>query len=330
MQWGSSGSGSGGGGGGGGTPSFTVTANAGSGGSISPGNASVNQGATTSFTVTPDTGFSIASVTGCNGTLSGSTYTTGSITADCAIEATFVGDLTAPTGVSASGGDGFVTVTWTAVPGATGYNVYWSQTPNIHSGTSASFDDIDVGVTSPHVVAGLTNGTTYYFVVSATRNSEESEVSSEVSATPSEAPAGEGQLRTNRFLIDVGGARSEPLHVGAVSAFLVKGDEILFLTQGTQRQLWRHDMTIGRIDYVADAGDQPPHSRHALASGTEGEVFAFVDDDESISTTLIAIDLETGESRTLQNDDCEARRMAVSLSPRAAISLLLPRRGPCC
>ena len=152
-------------------------------------------------------------------------------------------------------------------------------------------------------MAGLTNGTTYYFAVTATRNSEESEISAEVSATPSVAPAGEGELRTNRFLIDVGGARAEPLHVAAVSAFVVDDDEILFLTQSFQRQLWRHEMTAGRIEFVAEAGDQPPHSRYALALGPEGEAFAVVDDGENISTTLIAIDLETGESRTLQNDD---------------------------
>lgn len=364
----------GGGGGGGGTP-FTVSTNVGSGGGISPGSASVNQGSTASFTVTPETGFSIASVTGCGGTLSGSTYTTGAIggactvtatfelntytvmastgeggsiapssaqvdhgattafsvtpdpgyevdtvsgcagslsgqtyttgpiTADCAIEVTFIDDLTAPTGVSASGGDGFATVIWTAVPGATGYNVYWSQTPEIDRNTSASFDDIDIGVTSPHVVSGLSNGTTYYFVVTATRNSGESEISSEVSATPSAVPAGEGDLRTSRYLIDVGGARAEPLHVGAVSAFLVEGEEILFRTGGFEPQLWRHDMTAGRIEYVADAGGRAPHSRHALALSPQGEVFAFDDDGENISTTLIAIGMETGESRTLQNDD---------------------------
>ena len=283
--------------------SFTVTANAGAGGSISPGSAAVDYGATAQFNVSVDTGFEIATVSGCGGSRSGQAYTTGPITGDCAIEVTFLADLTAPTGLSASGGDGFVTVTWTAVSGATGYNVYWSQTPDINRDTAASYDDIDIAATSPHVVAGLTNGTTYYFAVTATRNSEESEISAEVSATPSAAPAGGGELRTNRFLIDVGGARAEPLHVAAVSAFVVEEDEILFLTRGFQRQLWRHDMKAGRLEFVAEAGDQPPHGRHALALGSEGEIFAFVDDGENISTSLIAIDLETGASRPLQNED---------------------------
>ena len=76
--------------GGGSTTSYTVTANAGAGGGISPASATVNSGATASFTITPDSSNSINTVTGCGGALSGSTYTTGAITADCAVTASFV------------------------------------------------------------------------------------------------------------------------------------------------------------------------------------------------------------------------------------------------
>lgn len=72
---------------------YTVTASAGTGGTISPSSATVNSGKTASFTVTPSTGYSIASVTGCGGTLKGNTYTTGAITADCTVSASF-GTLT--------------------------------------------------------------------------------------------------------------------------------------------------------------------------------------------------------------------------------------------
>jgi hypothetical protein len=44
---------------------------------------------TVSFTLTPDAGYRIDSVTGCGGTLSGDTYTTGPVSGDCAVEATF-------------------------------------------------------------------------------------------------------------------------------------------------------------------------------------------------------------------------------------------------
>lgn len=83
-------SGSGGsGGGGGGTPNYTVTANAGAGGAITPATRTVQSGQTTTFTVTPDTGYSINTVSGCNGSLSGNTYTTGTITGACTVTASF-------------------------------------------------------------------------------------------------------------------------------------------------------------------------------------------------------------------------------------------------
>ncbi|MBK5962583.1 hypothetical protein CCR95_00275 [Thiocystis minor] len=68
---------------------YRVTPSAGANGRIDPSSVqAVEDGASTSFTVTPDDGYG-ASVTGCGGTLSGTTYTTGAITADCAISATF-------------------------------------------------------------------------------------------------------------------------------------------------------------------------------------------------------------------------------------------------
>ena len=80
--------GCGSGGGGDGT-TWTVTASAGTGGSISPASATVADGATASFTVTPDAGYAIDTVTGCSGSLSGNTYTTGPVTADCSVSASF-------------------------------------------------------------------------------------------------------------------------------------------------------------------------------------------------------------------------------------------------
>lgn len=68
---------------------YTVKGTAGAGGAIDPSERSVIHGDTTFFTVTPDTGYGIASVTGCGGSLSSSTYTTGPITGDCTVSAAF-------------------------------------------------------------------------------------------------------------------------------------------------------------------------------------------------------------------------------------------------
>ena len=70
-------------------PHYTVTATAGPGGTIAPSSALVGYGATTSFTVTPNTGYHIAAVSGCGGTLTDNIYTTGAISAACAVSATF-------------------------------------------------------------------------------------------------------------------------------------------------------------------------------------------------------------------------------------------------
>ncbi|MFE8035226.1 S8 family serine peptidase [Thiohalocapsa marina] len=70
--------------------SYTVTATAGTGGEIDPLSRSVIHGDTTTFTVTPDSGYRIDTVIGCSGTLSGDTYTTGAITGVCAVSANFI------------------------------------------------------------------------------------------------------------------------------------------------------------------------------------------------------------------------------------------------
>src|SRR5690606_13817059 len=83
--------------------SYTVSASAGTGGAISPTSKAVSHGSSTSFTISPDTGYSISAVTGCGGSLSGTTYTTGVITGACAVSASF--SLNSYT-VSASAGTG--------------------------------------------------------------------------------------------------------------------------------------------------------------------------------------------------------------------------------
>jgi len=68
---------------------YTVSGRAGEGGSITPVNQQIEHGKTTTLRVQPNAGFDISSVIGCNGQLVGNTYTTGVITADCEVTATF-------------------------------------------------------------------------------------------------------------------------------------------------------------------------------------------------------------------------------------------------
>ena len=81
-------------------PTFTVNATAGANGNINPATRAVPQGTTGRFTVTPNTGFAIDVVSGCGGSLSGNTYTTGAINAACDVSATFRAGPITPPGVS--------------------------------------------------------------------------------------------------------------------------------------------------------------------------------------------------------------------------------------
>jgi hypothetical protein len=84
---------------------YTVTATAGIGGSIYPSGAlSTASGSTRTFTITPISGYAMTSVGGtCGGTLSGNTYTTNPITANCTVG---VGFLPVSYTVTASAGAG--------------------------------------------------------------------------------------------------------------------------------------------------------------------------------------------------------------------------------
>ncbi|WP_206211967.1 FG-GAP repeat protein [Wenzhouxiangella sp. XN24] len=115
----------GGGGGGGGTPSFTVTPSAGANGSIAPATAqTVTQGQVTSFTITPASGFGIAAVTGCGGTLAGNTFTTAAITANCTVSATFEALPAAPALTLTPEAIKTFAFSWAAVPGASEYRLF--------------------------------------------------------------------------------------------------------------------------------------------------------------------------------------------------------------
>lgn len=91
----------------------------------------------------------------------------------------------APSSVTATPSDSSVTVGWNAVFGASSYNIYYATTPGVTKSTGIKIAD----VTKPYEVTPLTNGTPYYFVVTAVNAFGESSESAEVSATPNTIPA---------------------------------------------------------------------------------------------------------------------------------------------
>jgi len=64
---------------------YTVSTSVGTGGSISPTSAQVESGQSASFEISIDDNYSISSASGCSGSLSGTTYTTGTVTSDCTV-----------------------------------------------------------------------------------------------------------------------------------------------------------------------------------------------------------------------------------------------------
>ena len=87
-----------------------------------------------------------------------------------------------PTGVAASGGDGKITVRWTAVAGASSYNIYRATAPggarskkgkNVSGIMMTSYEDADVK-----------KKTMYYYVVTAVNDGGESPASGETGAMP--------------------------------------------------------------------------------------------------------------------------------------------------
>ncbi|CAN5493680.1 hypothetical protein BH11ARM1_BH11ARM1_11440 [soil metagenome] len=85
----------------------------------------------------------------------------------------------APTGLTATAGNAQVGLVWTASSGATSYNVKRSTT------SSGPYTTVTSTAANSYTNTGLTNGTTYYYVVSAVNTAGESANSSEASATPS-------------------------------------------------------------------------------------------------------------------------------------------------
>jgi fibronectin type 3 domain-containing protein len=86
----------------------------------------------------------------------------------------------APVSLAVEPGDSMNTVLWPAIAGATSYNLYWADTAPVAKQSAR----VITGAVSPYLHTGLTNGKLIYYAVTAVNAIGESELSTQIGATP--------------------------------------------------------------------------------------------------------------------------------------------------
>jgi fibronectin type 3 domain-containing protein len=169
---------------------------------------------------------------------------------------TAAGDTTAlpaaPTGVLATGGTNQLTVSWSAVTGATSYTVYYATASGVTKQSGSKL----ANATSPAVLTGLSAGTSYYVIVSASNANGEGAASVQVAAatlpavpspTLPAAPAGvSAQGGTNQVTVNW------PAVTGAVS----------------YNVYWSASAGVTKATGTKLAGVTSPYVKTGLADGT--------------------------------------------------------------
>jgi len=96
-----------------------------------------------------------------------------------------------PTALAATAGNQQVSLSWTASSGATSYHVKRA------SASGGPYTQVGAPTTASYTNTGLTNGTTYFYVVSALNATGESANSSQASATPAAVAAADVTITVN-------------------------------------------------------------------------------------------------------------------------------------
>lgn len=127
-------------------------------------------------------------LTGCNDSSDGETDDTDE-SGDGSDDTSQSGETTEnsqPFNLEAQAVDGEIVFTWDAVPEADSYNLYHATDDEFEPENYAAYDNgtLVLDVISPHTLSDLTNDTTYYAIVTAVIDADESTASNQVSATP--------------------------------------------------------------------------------------------------------------------------------------------------
>ena len=183
-----------------------------------------------------------------------------------------------PRGFSLAAGNAQVDATWTAVSGASRYTLYYSQS-SFTSLTTEGVTKVENLTRTSRTVSGLTNGTRYYFRVTATNAGGESAASGEVSATPQVPAPGvpndlsltAGNEQVDATWTAVSGATGYTLYYSSTSNLandLNRSDITKVAVTGTSHTVTR--LTNGTIYYfvlaATNAGGESAVSREVSAT----------------------------------------------------------------
>ncbi|WP_227793620.1 glycoside hydrolase family 6 protein [Paenibacillus guangzhouensis] len=170
-----------------------------------------------------------------------------------------------PTGLTATAGNVQAALSWTASNNATSYNVKRSTT------SSGPYTTVAVGVTgTSYMDTGLTNDTTYYYVVSAVNSAGESPNSVQVGVTPQGAPSGNLTVQYRAADINVNGNQIKP-------HFNIKnnGSTSVNLSDLKIRYYFTRDSTSSMNAWIdwAQVGGTNIQQTFASASGTNTDTY---------------------------------------------------------
>jgi uncharacterized delta-60 repeat protein len=192
----------------------------------------------------------------------------------------------APTGVSASSGNGQVSVSWDEVEGAAGYNIYWADSAGVEpsSGQMLEVSGTPIeDVTSPYAHDGLTAASIYYYVVTALNESGESDASEEASAMAwGTSGTLDATLSSDGFLSRhsaAGGNANDygiALAVDSAGRIVVAGSSY-GATTAYDLALWRFTST-GEPDPSFGGGDGIVTHHNAAGGGANEEAFSIAID----------------------------------------------------
>jgi len=173
----------------------------------------------------------------------------------------------APTGLTATAGNGQVSLSWAASSGATSYTVKRATT------SGGAYTNVATNVASTsYTDTGVTNGTTYYYVVSASNSAGSSADSAQASATPTGGSTGTGSLVAQ---YKVNNANATDNQITATFNIKNTGTSAVSLSGVKLRYYFTKDSSASLNAYVdyAQIGTSSVSGSFGNASGTNADTY---------------------------------------------------------